>query len=101
MTGSVDYIKNSKDLILKIVTDDFSNSPTIGYVNLNGSSETNDSQQIGNPFANNEQVNQKIQEQLDKSILGTANATTESVSIICNFGSNLGTFLCTVNPLQR
>jgi hypothetical protein len=101
MTGSADDIKNSKDLISKIVIDDFNDSSTIGYVNLNHSSETNDSRQIGNPFASNEQISQKIQEQLDRSILDTDNATTQSVSITCNFGSNLGTFLCSVNPLQR
>jgi hypothetical protein len=84
--------------VLKTVTDDFTNSSTAGYVNLGNSSEINNNQQIANPFATNEQIKQKIQEQLDNSILDINTSTMNESSITCNFGTNLDAFSCSINP---
>lgn len=101
ITGTVDDIKNSKDLILKTVTDDFTNSSTVGYVNLGDSSEIIGNQQIANPFASIEQIKQKIQTVLDNSTEGTNKAQADTVSITCNFGNSLDAFSCSVNPLVK
>jgi hypothetical protein len=99
ITGNAADIKNSKDLILETVTNDFTNSSTAGYVNLDNSSATSNNQQIANPFASNEQISQKIQQVLDKSIPDTGKNESNVVSLTCNFGSNLDLFSCSVLPL--
>lgn len=99
ITGTAADIKNSKDLILKTVTDDFTNSSTVGYVNLSDSSEIIGNQQIANPFASNEQIKQKIQTVLNTSIAGTNKSQANIVSMTCNFGSSLDLFSCSVSSL--
>jgi hypothetical protein len=94
ITGTADDIKNSKDLILGTVTDDFTNSSTAGYVSLDNSSEVGDKQHIANPFASNEKIKQKIEELMDKSIAGVANSESDMVSITCHFGNSLNLFSC-------
>jgi hypothetical protein len=102
ITGNVADIKNSKDLILETITNDFTNSSTVGYVSLPPSnSESDAKQQITNPFVNNEQIRKKIHDLLEKLILDVTNVTSESASITCNFGSSLDSFSCSLNPLVR
>ena len=92
ITGSPDDIKNLKDLITSSILDDFTNSSTIGYVKLSESNSNSGNQQIANPFASNEQINQKITELLNKVTEDSINEGV--VSIICNFGNNLDMFAC-------
>jgi hypothetical protein len=92
ITGSLNDIKNSKDLITSSILDDFTNSSTIGYVKLSDSNPNSDQQQIANPFASNEQIEQKITELLNKATQETSDDGI--VSITCNFGNNLDLFVC-------
>lgn len=105
ITGTADDIKNSKDRIVETVTDDFSNSSTAGYVSLsNPSSENTDNQQIANPFASNEQIMQKIQEELGKSISSISDASMNEsnlASITCQFGNFLDLFSCSSHSLSK
>ncbi len=102
ITGNAADIKNSKDLILETVTNDFNNSSTVGYVSLsNKSSETANAQQIANPFASNEQISQKIQQELDKSISNANIQESNLVSITCQFGNFLDLFSCSNHLLSK
>ena len=92
ITGSSNDIENYKDLITSSILDDFTNSSTIGYVKLSESNSSSGNQQIANPFASNEQIEQKITELLNKVIQEASNDGI--VSIICNFGNNLNLFSC-------
>ena len=92
ITGSGNDIKNSRDLIRSSILDDFTNSSTIGYVKLSNSNPNSDKQQIANPFASNEQIQQKITELLNKVFQERSNDGI--VSITCNFGNNLDLFSC-------
>ena len=94
ITGSPDDIKNLKDLITSSILDDFTNSSTMGYVKLSASDSDSDKQQIANPFASNEQIEQKITELLNKVTQDVSNDGI--VSIACVFGNNLDLFSCSL-----
>jgi hypothetical protein len=92
ITGSLNDIKNSRDLITSSILDDFTNSSTIGYVKLSDSITDTGNQQIANPFASNEQVEEKITELLNKVTQDSSNDGI--VSIACSFGNSLDLFAC-------
>jgi hypothetical protein len=95
-------IKNSKDLIVSSIIKDFANSSTIGYVKLsNSTSNSSGKAEIANPFASNEQIDQKVQELVDKSIEDATNAKTALIEIKCLFGNSLDLFSCSMFPLVR
>jgi hypothetical protein len=100
ITGTASDIKDSKDVIVSSIIDDFTNTSTIGYVKVpNSESSTSNTQEIANPFASNEQIEQKVQELLEESLVEATNAKTNLVSISCNFGSSLDLFSCSKNSL--
>jgi hypothetical protein len=97
ITGTPLNIKESKDLIISSIVEDFEKSSTVGYVkdsksasNLSGKTE------IGNPFASNEQITQRIQELLSKSIENATSSNAQLIEIKCLFGNNLAAFSCKV-----
>lgn len=92
ITGPDNDIKNSKDLIISSIVDDFTKSSTIGYVKLSNSNSSSGNQQIANPFASNEQIKEKITELLNKVTQDSSNKGI--VSITCTFGNNLDIFSC-------
>ena len=95
-------IKNSKDLIVSSIIKDFANSSTIGYVKLsNTTSNSSGKAEIANPFASNEQIDQKVQELIVKSIEDATNAKTALIEIKCLFGDSLDFFSCSMFPLVR
>lgn len=94
ITGPAYDIKNSKDLIISSILNDFTNTSTIGYVKLSDSDTNSDKHEIANPFASNDQITQKIKQSLDKSILDATNIKSGLVTIKCNFGSSLEAFSC-------
>ena len=62
MTGTAtDFIK-AKDVLMPSLLDDFSKSPTIGYVQMNSTvTQTNDNMTgLANPFATKEQIDEKV-----------------------------------------
>lgn len=99
ITGPANDIKNSKDLIRSSILDDFTNTSTIGYVKLSDSNSNSGNQQIANPFASNEQIEQKITEILNK--VTQDSSSNDIVSITCNFGNFLDLFSCSSHLLSK
>lgn len=97
ITGNSNNIKASEDLIISSIVEDFTKSPTAGYVKISLSASNSSDIQIGNPFASNEQINQKIQELLHKSISEVTNMGL--LEVRCSFGNSLDLFSCLTNPL--
>ena len=102
ITGTPMNIKETKDLIISSIVQDFAKSSTVGYVkisepmsNLSGKTE------IENPFASDEQINQRIQELLSKSIEDATSSDTPAIEIKCLFGNSLDAFSCSAFPLSR
>lgn len=101
ITGNIINIKDSEDLIISSIVDDFTKSPTVGYVKIPKSMSNSSGIQIANPFASNEQIEEKIQELMQKSIKDINKAETDIVSITCHFGNNLDDFSCLVLPISN
>jgi hypothetical protein len=102
ITGTPMNIKYSKDLIISSIVEDFTKSPTVGYVIVSKSmSNSSDMTGITNPFASNVQIKQKIQGLLSKSIDDATNSDTDLVEVQCSFGNSLDIFSCSSSPLVR
>lgn len=102
ITGTPMNIKYSEDLIISSIVEDFTKSPTVGYVMVSKSmSNSSDKTGITNPFASNEQIKQKIQGLLSKSIDVATNSDTDLVEVQCSFGNSLDVFSCSSNPVVR
>lgn len=100
ITGTPMNIKESKDLIISSIVEDFAKSSTVGYVkNSKSVSNLSGKTEIGNPFASNEQINQRIQELLSKSIENATSSNTKLIEIKCLFGNSLAAFSCSTFPL--
>jgi hypothetical protein len=92
-------IKQSKELIISSIVGDLTKSPTAGYVMASKSkSNPSDISGIANPFASNEQINQKIQSVLGKSIDDATISDTDLVEVQCSFGNVLHAFSCASFP---
>lgn len=101
--GSESDFRKGTDLVISSIVEDFDNSSTIGYIKVEEASAEGGTNATGlaNPFANVEQINEKI-----KSVLGSAidsvfvaseltftvGAVTQEIK--CTFGDNLDDFEC-------
>jgi hypothetical protein len=101
ITGSPIDIDKSKNVVVSSIVKDFANSSTIGYVELLDPSSNSDKQEIANPFASNEQIDQKIEELLNKSIYEATNSEIDLIEIRCLFGNSLDDFSCSLFPLAK
>ena len=96
ITGSVRSMEASKDLLISTITEDFGNSPTIGYVNNTSSSSQADLDQPGlpNPFATKADIDEKIRNEITTSLDNAADSNSPIGEIKCIFGSGLNDFKC-------
>ena len=94
--GNIKDIQDSKVLIIKSMIDDFSKSPTVGYVKVSKSISNSTGTQITNPFASDEQIKLKIQDLLSKSIDSVTDSSIELLELKCFFGNSLDLFSCSV-----
>lgn len=90
-----------KEIIIKLIVDDFDKSPSIGYIRINQQPNVIDSgnlnHEIANPFASINTVNEKI----EPAIYGTLKTHTNlnissSIEIKCNFSDVLDYFKCNI-----
>ena len=107
ITGTqADFIKG-RDTLISSVTEDFSKSPTIGYVkmentfnaaNQSGTNMTG----LANPFVSQDQINQKIKSALTYALdkiehpIGITPDVGDSREIKCKFGNVLNDFWCDI-----
>lgn len=96
ITGSVRSMEASKDLLISTITEDFGNSPTIGYVNNTSSPSQADLDQPGlpNPFATKADIDEKIRNEITTSLDNAADSNSPIGEIKCIFGSGLNDFKC-------
>jgi hypothetical protein len=106
VVGERSTIRTSEDLIITTITDDFSSSPTIGYVmatnmTTTGGATNATTATLPNPFATPEQITERITSELRRVITEAENSTTEgqSVEIKCDFGMSLEDMRCHYVPL--
>ncbi|MDQ3840892.1 MAG: hypothetical protein M3297_16690, partial [Thermoproteota archaeon] len=105
IVGDPRFMEASKDLIISTVTEDFGNSPTIGYVNntnTSSASQVNLNQQpsLPNPFATKADIDKKIWSEITTSIDNAAKSDSAEGEIKCIFGSSLDDFKCGFHRLS-
>ena len=107
VVGERSTVRTSEDLIITTITDDFTSSPTIGYVmaanmTTTGGATTNaTTATLPNPFASSEQITERITSELRRVITEAENSTTEGqdVEIKCDFRMSLEDMRCHYIPL--
>ena len=106
VVGERSNIRTSEDLIITTITDDFSSSPTIGYVmatnmTTTGGATNATTATLPNPFATPEQVTERITSELRRVITEAENNTPQGqhVEIKCDFGMSLESMRCHYIPL--
>jgi hypothetical protein len=102
--GERSAIRASENLIITTITDDFSSSPTIGYITPGGTTTTTGAAPeptLPNPFASPEQITERITNELRRVISEAENNTSESqhLEIMCGFGMTLDDMRCHHIPL--
>ena len=100
--GKKSDFDKARDLVVSSISEDFANSPTIGYIQAaeSTSSGTNTTG-LANPFASKEQIHEKINSVLNGAIdsIFNENDVTFTIGpvtevIKCTFGDTLETFKC-------
>ena len=97
ITGDMDTIKKEQKLIVLTITDDFSNSPVIGYVKMPAAPSQQQQQQqttLPNPFADNATINHKIETEINSALPPAGDSPTAKISIQCNFGMDIPEWNC-------
>ncbi len=104
MTGkATDFIK-AKDVLMASILDDFSKSPTIGYIKMNSTvAQTNNGMTgLANPFVSKEQIDEKVKSVLSYALdkiehpVGITPDIGDSRQIKCVFGNVLNDFWCDI-----
>ena len=106
IAGERSAIRSAEDLIITTITEDFSSSPTIGYVmatNMTTSSAATNAATatLPNPFATPQQITERISSELRRVIAEGESGTTEgqNVEIKCDFRMSLEDMRCHYIPL--
>ena len=101
IVGERSAVRTSEGLIITTITDDFRNSPTIGYVRA-GTTTTDAAQDatLPNPFATPEHITERITSELRRAISESENNTPQGqlVEIKCDFGMALDDMRCHYVP---
>lgn len=100
ISGSSSALNDSQDLINSTVINDFTSSPTIGYImkSSNAINATNNSSSLlpslPNPFVDIQSVTKTISQQLSGAIDSAINLDVYEVDVRCTFGNNLQQWGC-------
>ena len=103
VVGERSAIRSAENLIISTITDDFSSSPTIGYVMVGNTTTASAGATLPNPFATPEQITERITNELRRVISEAENNTVEGqdVEIKCGFGMTLQDMQCHYIPLPQ
>jgi hypothetical protein len=103
VAGERSVIRSAENLIITTITDDFSSSPTIGYVMAGNTTTASAGATLPNPFATPEQITERITNELRRVISEAENNTVEGqdVEIKCGFGMTLQDMQCHYIPLLQ
>lgn len=103
VAGERSAIRSAENLIITTITDDFSSSPTIGYVMAGNTTTASAGATLPNPFATPEQITERITNELRRVMSEAENNTVEGqdVEIKCGFGMTLQDMQCHYIPLLQ
>jgi hypothetical protein len=101
VVGERGAIRSAENLIISTITEDFRNSPTIGYVRAGGAgggATGTGTTTLPSPFASPEQITERITTELRRAITEAESNTPQGqhVEIKCDFGMSLEEMRCHV-----
>jgi hypothetical protein len=98
VVGERSAIRSAENLIISTITEDFRNSPTIGYVRAGGGGATGTGTTLPSPFASHEEITERITTELRRAITEAESNTPQGqhVEIKCDFGMSLEEMRCHV-----
>jgi hypothetical protein len=101
ISGSIESLIGSHDVIISVVQDDFINSPTIGYIkagNISSSSAaespSSNNLRLPNPFVDSATINRTISQKVSTAIESLHDQDQPVVDIRCNFDMNFEDWKC-------
>jgi hypothetical protein len=101
ISGNGESLMNSHDAIISMVQNDFTRSPTIGYIkvgNYSASSADESSASsnltLPNPFADSALINQTISQTISKAIESVEGLDVRIIDIKCDFDANIEDWKC-------
>ena len=109
ITGGLDSIRSSSDLIISTITKDFDSNANIGYVRSGSSPPQQRLEQqknkipqqrqntLPNPFVDKSMINETISTTIQNAISSSSISFGGYTQIKCNFGMNLADFICNAN----
>ena len=102
ITGALDSIRSSTDLIISTITKDFDSNANIGYVRSGSSSAQQSTEQqqqntLPNPFVDKSMINDTISTAIQNTISSSSISFGGYIQIKCNFGMNLAEYICNSN----
>lgn len=109
ITGGLDSIRSSSDLIISTIIKDFDSNTNIGYVRSGSSppqqspeqqkSQNQQRQQntLPNPFADKAMINETISTAIQNAMSSSSISLGGYTQIKCNFGMNLADYICNTN----
>jgi len=109
ITGGLDSIRSSSDLIISTIIKDFDSNANIGYVRSGSSSSQQSPQQqenqiqqqqqntLPNPFVDKSIVNETVSTAIQNGISSPSILIGGYTQIKCNFGMNLAAYICNSN----
>ena len=99
ISGSVDDINGTRDLITSTIQDDFNASSTIGYIMAQAAGGNSSAATLPNPFASGEEIRQTIAGAIRKGVDAAERSHQTNGDMICRFGMDLQEFDCRFVPL--
>lgn len=107
ITGGIDSVKSSSDLIVSTIIKDFDANANIGYVKNDLSSQANAQQQLQqqqsislpNPFVDKTIINHAISNAFNNAISSASVSFGGYLQIKCTIGMNLADYKCNSIPL--
>jgi hypothetical protein len=101
ISGNSDSLMSSQDAIISVIQEDFSRSPTIGYIKVGNAStssttdsEATNSLTLPNPFADLASINQTIRQKIVNAIDSVDGLDVPIVDIKCDFDMNIADWKC-------
>ena len=101
ISGNSASLTNSRDTIISVIQEDFSRSPTMGYVTVGNISTTSTADalasnrlSISNPFADPAAINQTISQKVSNAIETLDRREVPTIEIECDFDMNIAEWNC-------
>ena len=99
ISGSVDDINGTRDLITSTIQDDFNASSTIGFIMAQAAGGNSSAATLPHPFASGEEIRQTIAGAIQKGVDAAERSQQTNGDMICRFGMDLQEFDCRFVPL--